>query len=180
MLICCVKTELVDTGSESPRVIRSTTFCSWLLLLTLQLLLPAWLVFVSPPLPNLVSPISHSSSLYFPNSLFPKPFSQIVLCSVVPGWECTQPPLGISRAGVQPPAVICNGHLRRCAALPCKWEAAHAGRLRGWLRPQALVFMGKCNLLKYQCSRRVVILTQAMLLLLGVLMLVLIFIQEGR
>lgn len=63
MLIFWVRTELVDIGSESPRVTCSTTFCSWLLLLTLQLLLPIWLFLVSPPLLSLVSPISHSSSL---------------------------------------------------------------------------------------------------------------------
>lgn len=68
MLIFWVRTELVDTGSESPRVTCSTTFCSWLLLLTCQLLLLVWLVTISLPFP-VWSPIFHSSSLVFPNIL---------------------------------------------------------------------------------------------------------------
>lgn len=83
---------------------------------------------------------------------------------------------GISRAWAQAPAVICNGHLQWCTTLPCNWEAA----CTDWLHPQALVFYTeKCSCLKHQYSWRGVTLAQAMLHLLGVLMLVLIFIQEG-
>lgn len=34
-------------------------------------------------------------------------------------------------------------HLQCCAGLPCNWETAHTGRLKGWLHPQALVLMKK-------------------------------------
>lgn len=66
-----------------------------------------------------------------------------------------------------------------CSHLQCCAGLQHtSGRLKGWLHPQALVFMTKCRHWK-QCSWRGVILTQAMPCLLGVLMLVIIFIQEG-
>lgn len=148
---------------ESPRVTYSSAFCCCLLL-NLQLHFPVWFASVSLPLPSLVSHF-HSSSLYFPTS-------QIFLCSVMQGWDCTQPLPGTSRAWPQFPVVICAGHLQCCAA-------GRQHTLVGLKASFLLKPLSSWKSVAFEKSGGVgVILTQAMPCLLGALLLLLIFIQE--
>lgn len=111
MLIFWVRTELVDTGFESPRVTCSSTF-SCCLLLVLQLLLPLWLASASLLFP-VWSPIITPPPFTFPQARF---FS----CSVMLGWECTQPLPGTPGPGhsllLSSAMVMCNAVLVYLAA----------------------------------------------------------------